>query len=115
MKFSQSKYVEWLQHMVKKEAGNEYNFITKIKDMLQGNYHKGRKEGFDEAQKMFLGEGPIYVCKHPKQPWPELAQCFFATMIKEKFEEHLKEKHEIVYNDPENVDNFHKVEKMKDA
>lgn len=114
MKFSPEKYMEWLQWRVKEEAGKEYNFMSKIKDFLNGNYHKGRKEGFNEAQLMFSGEGDIYVCKHPKQPWPDQAKCMYASMIKEKFVEHLKEKHEIEYNNPEHVDEYHKV-KMKDG
>lgn len=114
MELSREKYAEWLQYMVKKESQKEYNFISKLKDMLKGNFHKGRKEGFNEAMQMFMGDGPIYVCKHPKNPWPELANCMHATMIKEKFVLHLKEKHEIEYKNDENVDEFHKVV-MKDA
>lgn len=114
MKFSKSKYMEWLQWMVKEESEKEYNFFQKILDKLKGNLHKGRKEAFFEAQQMFTGEGPIYVCNHPKQPWPDLAKCKYASMIKEKFIEHLKEKHDLEYTDDAHIEEFHKF-KMKDA
>ena len=114
MKVSRERYAEWLQWCVKDESKKEYNFLSKLKNMLKGNYHMGRKEGFNEAMMTFMGDGPIYVCKHPKQPWPDLAKCMYASLIKEKFIEHLKEQHEIKYNDEEHIDEFHKLV-MKDA
>lgn len=114
MHFSPDQYMAWLQHRAKQEAEQEYNFFKKIMDVLKGNYHQGSKDAFHEAQMMCAGDGPCYVCNNDKQPWPELAKCVFASLIKEEFITHLKEDHGIEYKKEEDVDKYHKFT-MKEA
>jgi len=114
MRFSPSKYMEWLQFRAKTEGEREYNFLMKLKELIKGNYHKGAKDAFFEAQQMCAGDGPIYVCNSDKNPWPKLAKCKYASMIKPKFIIHLKEEHDLEYKDSNDIDTLHKF-KMKDA
>lgn len=114
MHFSPEKYMEWLQFRVKEEGEKEYNFVKKLLDKLTGNYHKGSKDAFFEAQRMCAGEGSVYVCNSDKNPWPKLAKCKYATMIKPKFITHLKEDHDMEYKDQKWIDEYHKF-KMNEA
>lgn len=114
MQFSPEAYLKWLQHRAKQESEQEYNFFKKIVDVLKGNWHKGKKDAFHEAQMMCAGEGPCYVCHNDKLPWPDVVECVYASLIKEEFVIHLKEQHGIHYKNNEDIDKYHKFV-MKDA
>ncbi len=100
--------------MAELESKLEYEAIT-AKHTDLAHYHRGRKEAFHEAQLMCAGSGPCYVCKCDKNPWPELAKCFYATLVRDKMKEHLKNKHELEYKKDAMIDEYHMYKKMKEA
>jgi len=114
MEFSPTKFMEWIQSMVEIESKLEYE-AEKAEHMPESNYHRGRKEAFHECNLMVAGDGPCYVCKCDKNPWPELAKCLFATLVREKMKEHLRKKHEMEYKKDEMLDEYHLYKKMKEA
>ena len=108
--------MEWLQAMADLEAKLEYEALqSDPKKIDLAHYHRGRKEAFHESQMMCAGNGPCYVCKKDKPPFPELATCLFCTLVRDKMKEHLKKVHEMEYKKDEMIDEYHLYKKMKEA
>jgi len=116
MEFSPEKYMEWLQAMADAESKLEYSALKQDPPNKElAHYHRGRKEAFHEAQLMCAGNGPCYVCKNDKAPYPELATCLFCTLVRGKMKAHLKKAHEMEYKKDEMIDEFHMYKIMKEA